>query len=51
MLSDAETGALMTGSLQRVLNKYRAYRATATGSTRDFYSYQILHVEKLLNNK
>ena len=26
MLSDAETGALMTGSLQRVLNKYRAYR-------------------------
>lgn len=51
MLSDAETGALMTGSLQRVLNKYRAYRATATGSTRDFYSYQILLLEKLLNNK
>ena len=51
MLSDAETGALMTGSLQRVLNKYRAYRATATGSTRDFYSYQILLMEKLLNNK
>ena len=51
MLSDAETGALMTGSLQRVLNKYRAYRATANGSTRDFYSYQILLMEKLLNNK
>lgn len=50
-LSSAETGALMLRQLQKVLTKYRSYKATATGSTRDFYNYQILLIERLLNNK
>ena len=50
-LSDVEMGAMMLGQMHRVLTKYRAYRASATGSTRDFYTYQILKIEKLLANK
>lgn len=42
---------MMLGQMHRVLTKYRAYRASATGSTRDFYTYQILKIEKLLANK
>ena len=50
-LGDVEMGAMMLGQMHRVLTKYRAYRASATGSTRDFYTYQILKIEKLLANK
>ncbi len=50
-LDSAEMGALMLGGLQKVLTKYRAYKASTTGSTRDFYNYQILLIERLLNNK
>ena len=48
-LSAAQLGAIMTGRLNRVLQKYRVYRNQATGSTRDFYDYQILQIEKLKN--
>jgi hypothetical protein len=50
-LDSAEAGALMLGQLQKVLTKYRSYRAATTGSTRDFYNYQILLIERLLKNK
>ncbi len=50
-LDSAETGALMLGQLQKVLAKYRTYKAAATGSTRDFYNYQIVLIERLLKNK
>lgn len=50
-LDSAETGALMLGQLQKVLTKFRSYRASTTGSTRDFYNYQILLIERLLKNK
>ena len=45
-LSKAQLGAIMTGQLRRVLAKYKTYRSVATGSTRDFYDYQILMMEK-----
>jgi hypothetical protein len=48
-LSKAQMGAIMTGRLQRVLQKYRQYRAAATGSTRDFYDYEILLIERALS--
>mgnify|MGYP004447426665 CR=1 FL=1 len=47
-LSNSQMGALMLGRLQRVLSQYRAFRAQATGTTRDFYNYQILQIEKVL---
>lgn len=50
-LTQSEMGALMVGKLQKVLTKYRAYKAASTGATRDFYSYQILLIEKALSNK
>lgn len=50
-LSKAQLGAIMTGRLNRLLQKYRQYRAAATGSTRDFYDYEILLIERALNNK
>lgn len=50
-LTQDEMGALMLGQLQKVLTKYRTYRNSATGTTRDFYNYQILLIEKLLSNK
>ena len=48
-LSASQLGAIMTGRLNRVLQKYRVYRNQSTGSTRDFYDYQILQIEKLKN--
>ena len=41
----------MTGRLKRVLQKYRTYRTSAQGMTRDFYDYQILKIEKVLTQK
>lgn len=50
-LSSVEMGALMVGHLQKLLPKFRAYRAASVGSTKDFYNYQILLIERQLNNK
>lgn len=50
-LSTTELGALMLGHLQRVLAKYRSYKASAVGGTRDFYNYQILLIERLLKGE
>lgn len=47
-LSKSEMGAIMTGRLNRVLQLYRQYRNMATGSTRDFYDYQILLIQRAL---
>lgn len=47
-LSKPQMGAIMTGRLKRVLQKYKVFRNTATGSTRDYYDYQILLIEKAL---
>lgn len=44
-------GAIMMGRLQKVLQKYKAYRNVARGNTLDFYNYQILLIEKALLNK
>ena len=44
-------GVLMMGCLKRVLAKYKTFRPLATGSTRDYYDYQILQIERLLSNK
>ena len=40
-------GALMTGRLREVLRLYKARRGAANGSTRDFYDYQILRIERI----
>lgn len=50
-LSKQQLGAVMTGRLQRVLQKYKTFRSQAQGSTRDFYDYQILQIEKALTVK
>lgn len=50
-LTKTELGAVMTGCLNRVLARYRTYRAQATGLTRDFYDYQILQIQRVLANK
>ena len=47
-LSKSQLNAIMTGRLRHVLQKYKAYRNVAVGSTRDFYDYQILSIEKAL---
>ena len=47
-LSKPQMGAIMTGRLKRVLQKYKVFRNTATGATRDYYDYQILLIEKAL---
>ncbi len=48
-LSKTQLGVIMTGRLKRVLQKYRQYRNTATGTTRDFYDYEILLIERALS--
>ena len=50
-LSKPQMGAIMTGRLKRVLQLYRQYRNAATGSTRDFYDYEILLMERALTVK
>lgn len=50
-MASYEMGALMTGQLQRVLAKYRSYRNASTGTTRDYYTYQILLMDHLLSQK
>lgn len=50
-LSKFQMGAIMTGRLQKVLQKYKTYRNMAKGSTYDYYNYQILLIEKVLSNK
>jgi len=40
----------MTGRLRKVLSLYKSRRAAATGSTKDFYDYQILLIERTFAN-
>lgn len=47
-LSKSQMGAMMTGCLKRVQQKYRQYRATAVGSSRDFYDYELLLIDRAL---
>ncbi|MCD8317773.1 MAG: zinc-dependent metalloprotease [Paraprevotella sp.] len=49
-LSKEQLGALMTGRQHKVLSLYKARRAAATGSTKDFYDYQILLIERTFAN-
>ncbi len=48
-LPKAQIGAIMTGRLNKVLSLYKARRNGAKGSTRDFYDYQILLIERTLS--
>lgn len=47
-LTKDEFGSIMMGRLQVVLQKYKTYRNTAKGTTKDFYDYQILKIERAL---
>ena len=47
-LTKDEFGAIMMGRLKVVLQKYKTFRNAAKGSTRDFYDYQILKIERAL---
>lgn len=47
-LTKDEFGAIMMGRLQAVLQKYKLYRNASKGTTRDFYDYQILKIERAL---
>lgn len=49
-LTKERIGAVMTGRLKKVLALYKARRGSASGSTRDFYDYQILLIERILQN-
>ena len=49
-LPKGRMGALMTGRLREVLRLYKARRNQATGSTRDFYDYQIMLIERTFAN-
>ncbi|HIY49457.1 MAG TPA: zinc-dependent metalloprotease [Candidatus Barnesiella excrementavium] len=50
-MSTNEMAPYMTGALKKILSLYKQKRAaTADSATRDFYDYQIIHIEKLFNN-
>lgn len=50
-MSANEMAPYMTGALKKILSLYKQKRATtADSATRDFYDYQIIHIEKLFNN-
>ncbi len=50
-MSTNEMAPYMTGALKKILSLYKQKRAaTADNATRDFYDYQIIHIEKLFNN-
>lgn len=49
-LTKDQLGALMTGRLRKVLSLYKSRRASAVGSTKDFYDYQILLIERIFEN-
>ena len=50
-MSTNEMAPYMTGALKKILSLYKQKRAaTADNATRDFYDYQIIHIENLFNN-
>lgn len=49
-LTKERMGAVMTGRLKKVLALYKARKGSASGSTKDFYDYQILLIERTLSN-
>ncbi|MBE6299676.1 MAG: DUF5117 domain-containing protein [Bacteroidales bacterium] len=48
-LSANQLGAIMTGRLNDVLTLYKSRVASATGSTKDFYNYQIIKIERIFD--
>lgn len=46
-LSANQLGALMTGRLQEVLKMYKNRKNTASGTTKDYYNYQIIKIEHI----
>lgn len=48
-LSANQLGALMTGRLNDVLKLYKSRVNSASGSTKDFYNYQIIKIERIFN--
>lgn len=50
-LSKTQLNALMTGRLNNILKKYKSYRNISTGSTRDYYDYHIVVIERALSNQ
>ena len=49
-LTANQLGAIMTGRLNEVLKLYKTRAASATGSTKDFYNYQIIKIERIFND-
>lgn len=50
-LDKGECGMIMTAKLKEVLSRYKKYRRSAKGLTKDFYDYNILKIENLLKWK
>lgn len=50
-LPQAELGAVMLERLNHIKRLYQQYRATATGTTRSFYDYQLMLIAKALDTK
>ena len=49
-LTANQLGAIMTGRLSEVLKLYKSRVTSATGSTKDFYNYQIIKIERIFND-
>lgn len=50
-LPQAEIGSAMLNHLNQVKKRYMQYRSTAAGITRSFYDYNILLINRVLNDK
>ena len=50
-LPASELNPVMIGYLKKALTMYRAKRYTGDKATRDFYEYQILRIDNLLNKR
>ena len=49
-LSANQLGAIMTGRLNEVLKLYKSRVNSATGTTKDFYNYQIIKIERIFKD-
>ncbi len=50
-LSDAEMGSLFLGQINRIETRMKNYRAQSKGTTRDFYDYQLLLIDRIKNKE
>ncbi len=50
-LSDAEMGSLFLGQINRIEARLKNYRAQSRGTTRDFYDYQLLLINRMKTQK